>query len=79
MIGVGCILVIGAVFARHAMETRRRRTLQARFLSEYDCTVRTIGDRRAAERELQARVDRYDNVVRLDDRVVEPQRAHSRS
>src|SRR5256885_16261994 len=67
VIVVGLMLVAGAILARHMIETRRRRSLQARFLSEYDRTVRTTGDRRTAERELQERVDRYNNVVRLHD------------
>ncbi len=63
----GLVLIAAAIYARHIIEKKRRRSLQTRFLSEYDRTVQKTGDRRAAERELQGRIDKYDNVVRLHD------------
>ncbi len=67
LIVAGLILIAAAMLARRLMQQRRRRSLQARFLSEYDRALRAPGDRRAAEKELQSRIDRYDNVVRLHD------------
>ncbi len=58
----GLALVAIAIFARHLVERRRRRSLQAHFRTEYDRTLHATGDRRAAERELQRRLDRRDGV-----------------
>jgi hypothetical protein len=58
----GLVLIAIAIFAKHVREKRRRRALQARFLSEYDRTLHATGDREAAERELQRRIDRHDRV-----------------
>src|SRR5215210_9195053 len=66
LIVVGIVTVAVALTAMRMRKTRRRRELQDRFLAEYDRTVRTVGDRDAAERELQQRIDRR-NVVQLHD------------
>jgi hypothetical protein len=58
----GLALIAIAIFAKHLIDKRRRRSLQARFLSEYDRTVHAAGERKAAERELQSRIDRHDSV-----------------
>ena len=62
LILAGLVLIGAAIFLRHMIARRQRRSLQTRFLSEYDRTVRKTGDRRAAERELQGRIDRHDTV-----------------
>jgi hypothetical protein len=58
----GLVLIAIAIFARHVIERRRRRSLRARFGTEYDRTLHATGDRKAAERELQRRIDRHDRV-----------------
>lgn len=57
---VGAIVVIALIIIIAALASRgsRSRRLQQRFGPEYDRTVRTTGDRQAAERELARREDR---------------------
>jgi FtsZ-interacting cell division protein ZipA len=59
-VAVVCVLVLGATWA--SMRTRRTRSLQERFGSEYDRTVDREGGRRDAERELREREKRHDEL-----------------
>jgi FtsZ-interacting cell division protein ZipA len=59
-VAVICVLVLGATWA--SMRTRRTRSLQERFGSEYDRTVDREGGRRDAERELLERERRHDEL-----------------
>jgi len=51
------VLVLIAVVAWSVMRGRRSQRLQQRFGPEYDRTVRTAGDRRGAESELESRLE----------------------
>lgn len=57
---VVCVLVLGVSWS--AVRSRRTRGLQDRFGSEYDRTVDKAGGRRGAERELQEREKRHDEL-----------------
>jgi hypothetical protein len=54
------VIVIGVVWS--AARARRTRRLQEGFGREYDRTVETAGDRKAAERELQERRERREGL-----------------
>jgi hypothetical protein len=54
------LLVLGIVWG--ATRTRRTRSLQDRFGSEYDRTVEKAGGRRQAEQELSERVQRHEEL-----------------
>lgn len=60
-IAVVAALVVLAV-SWGATRTRRTRSLQERFGSEYDRTVEHAGDRREGERELRAREKRHEEL-----------------
>jgi hypothetical protein len=60
VIAVVAVIVLGLVWA--ATRTRRTRSLQDRFGSEYDRTVEHAGDRREAERELREREKRHEQL-----------------
>src|SRR4051812_13631137 len=62
LILAGLSFIAGSIYFRHQMQTRQRRALQARFLSEYDRTVEKTGDPRAAEVDLRDRVERHDRA-----------------
>lgn len=57
---IGAVIVVAIVVIVAALASRnaRSRRLQERFGPEYDRTVRTTGDRAAAERELAERTER---------------------
>jgi hypothetical protein len=65
---VVAVVVLAVVWG--ATRTRRTRSLQDRFGSEYDRTVEHAGDRREAERELREREKRHE---RLDLRPLAPE------
>lgn len=58
IIGAIVVVVIIAIVAALASRNARSQRLQQHFGPEYDRTVRTSGDRAAAERELSSRVER---------------------
>jgi hypothetical protein len=63
IIAVAVVIVLAlAVFAIATRRKHRRQRLQERFGPEYDRTLEARDDRRAAERELQARADERDRV-----------------
>jgi hypothetical protein len=57
---VAAVVVLGLSWA--ATRTRRTRSLQKRFGSEYDRTVEHTGDRREGERVLRAREKRHEQL-----------------
>ena len=57
---VAAIVVLGVVWG--ATRSRRTRSLQERFGSEYDRTVEHTGGRREAERELKEREERHEEL-----------------
>jgi hypothetical protein len=60
VIAIAAVIVLGVVWG--ATRTRRTRSLQDRFGSEYDRTVEHAGDRREAERELREREKRHEQL-----------------
>lgn len=58
VIGAIVVVIVVAIAATAASRKARSRSLQQHFGGEYDRTVRTTGDRAAAERELSSRVER---------------------
>lgn len=58
VIGAIVVVIVVAIIAAAASRNARSRRLQQHFGPEYDRTVRTTGDRTAAERELTSRVQR---------------------
>ena len=57
---VVAFIVLGLVWS--ALRTKRTRSLQDTFGSEYDRTIEQAGDRRAAERELREREKQYEEL-----------------
>lgn len=57
---IAAVVVLGVVWG--ATRSRRTRSLQERFGSEYDRTVEHAGDRREAERELREREKRHEQL-----------------
>ena len=64
------VLVAVGVAAYFVLTARRSRSLQNRFGPEYDRTVRSTGDQRAAEREL---AEREEKRKHLEIHELEPQ------
>ncbi len=59
---VAAVVVAALLIAMFAIGGRRRRGLQERFGPEYDRTVESSGDRRAAERDLREREERHEEL-----------------
>jgi hypothetical protein len=59
---IAAVVVAALLIAVFAMGSRRRRGLQERFGPEYDRTVESSGDRRAAERDLREREERHEEL-----------------
>src|SRR6266540_2257488 len=59
---VVAVVVAALLIAMFAIGGRRRRGLQERFGPEYDRTVESSGDRRAAERDLREREERHEEL-----------------
>ena len=55
-------VVLVALVVWRALASRRTRTLQGRFGPEYDRTIESADSKRAAERELNARAERRDEL-----------------
>jgi hypothetical protein len=68
IVAVAAIVVLAVIWS--AMRAKRRRALQGTFGREYDRTVESAGDRRAAERELRERQKQHDE---LDIRPLSPE------
>lgn len=66
---VVAVIVVVAIAAWAMTQRRRRAALQGRFGDEYDRTLEQHGDRRAAERALEERVERREqlHIRPLDD------------
>jgi hypothetical protein len=67
---VAAVVIVVAVVVWQALRSRRTRMLQEGFGREYDRTVEQAGGRRDAERELQERQERHDE---LDIRPLSPE------
>jgi type VI protein secretion system component VasK len=67
---IAAIVVVVAIIVWLALKARRTQTLKEGFGSEYDRTVEQSGGRRDAERELQERQKRHDE---LDIRPLSPE------
>lgn len=63
LIIVAAVIVVVVVAGFLLMRRRRTQQLQSRFGSEYDRTVREVGDRRKAEAELQQREKRVETLA----------------
>lgn len=59
LIVIALVLVVAIIVALVVVPQRRSARLRGTFGPEYDRTVQTSGDRKAAERELAGRVDRH--------------------
>jgi hypothetical protein len=59
---VAAVVVAVLIVAWLAVSSRKRRGLQERFGPEYDRTVETTGDRRAAESQLREREQRHEEL-----------------